>query len=116
MIRIIIALPFLFLLTVFALSNPQPVHLGLWPTDFVIELPLSLAILGGMAAAFVIGAFILWVPAIGARGRARRAERTVRRQNAEIEDLRAQLATAERYAGPPTITAATGRSTALALH
>ena len=67
MIRILFAAPLLFLLVLFALSNPQMVQLGIWPTDFAIEAPLSIAILVAMAIAFLIGAVMLWAAAISAR-------------------------------------------------
>ena len=39
--RLLIALPCLLLLVLFALSNAAPVSLRLWPTDYAMELPLS---------------------------------------------------------------------------
>ena len=40
--RLLIGLPLLLLLVLFALSNTAPVRLGLWPTDYALQLPLSL--------------------------------------------------------------------------
>ena len=60
MVRLLVAAPVLFLLVVFALSNPQHVRLGIWPTDFAIEAPLSIVILVAMAGAFLLGALMLW--------------------------------------------------------
>ena len=45
----IVLFPVLLILVVFALSNPQPVQLGFWPTDFALQAPLSLAVLAGLA-------------------------------------------------------------------
>ena len=45
--RLLIALPLLLIMVLFALSNTAPVRLHLWPTDYALELPLSLAVLGG---------------------------------------------------------------------
>jgi uncharacterized integral membrane protein len=95
MTRSLVAAPFLLLLVLFALSNTQPVRLGLWPTDFSISPPLSLAMLVAMAAAFLLGAVILWIDAIAARRRARRAEYAQRLLEAEVQGLKA------RMAGPP---------------
>lgn len=106
MIRILFAAPLLFLLVLFALSNPQTVQLGIWPTDFAIEAPLSIAILVAMAAAFLIGAAMLWFAAIAARGRARRAEREARMLNAQVRELQARLAV-------PSAVASTSRVPAL---
>ena len=92
MIRIVLAAPLLFLLVLFALSNPQPVRLGIWPTDFAIEMPLSIAILVAMALAFLLGAAMLWFAAVGARGRARRAEREKRMLDGQVRELQARLA------------------------
>ncbi len=59
--RLLIAFPFLLLLVLFALSNTAPAPLRLWPTDYTLELPLSLAILGGMAIAFLFGGALVWL-------------------------------------------------------
>ncbi len=79
-------------LVLFALSNPGDVHLGLWPTDYSIVVPLSLAILGAMAIAFLLGALLVWFSALSQRRRARRAERTVRLLEAQVESLKARVA------------------------
>ena len=92
MLRILIAAPFLFILVLFALSNPQPTQFGLWPTDYSVQLPLSLAVLGAMGVAFLLGALLLWTSALAARARARRAERTVRLLEAQVAELKAKLA------------------------
>jgi uncharacterized integral membrane protein len=75
MLRLLLAAPFVVLLVAFVLSNPTPVRLGLWPTDLSLELPLSLAILGFSAASFFLGALITWLPSVGHRVRAKRAEK-----------------------------------------
>ncbi len=76
-------------LVLFALSNTETVRLGLWPTDYGIDVHLSLAILVAMAIAFLLGALVVWVSALAQRMRARRAERTVRLLEAQIEALKA---------------------------
>jgi len=95
MLRALIALPFLFVLVLFALSNRQPVTLGLWPTEFAMTIPVSAAILLGMAGAFLLGALFVWIPALGVRRRARRFERAANR-------LQAQLAERERNTPAPS--------------
>jgi len=82
--RLVILVPLLTLLVLFALSNTQPVTLGLWPTDFALELPLSIALLGGMAIAFLAGGMLVWINELGQRRRARHAEQTVRLLEAQI--------------------------------
>jgi lipopolysaccharide assembly protein A len=98
--RILFAAPLLFLLVLFALSNPQPVRFGLWPTDFAWEMPLSIAMLLAMAVAFLLGALLLWFSALGARVRARRAERTVRLLDAQVAELKARQAPASTALAP----------------
>ena len=98
--RILIAIPFLLILVLFALSNTAPVRLGIWPTDFSVQIPLSVAILAGMAIAFLIGGLLVWISALGQRRRARRAEMTVRLLEAQVQELKAQVPAL--VASPPT--------------
>jgi uncharacterized integral membrane protein len=91
MLRALFFAPLLFILVLFALSNPQIVHLGMWPTDVVVDLPLSITVLIAMAVSFVTGSVLLWISVLGARMRARRAESHVRSQQAEIADLKARI-------------------------
>jgi uncharacterized integral membrane protein len=86
-VTVILSLP----LVLFALSNTQIVRLGLWPLDYGLELHLSVAILGAMAIAFLLGAFVVWLSALAQRRRARRAENLVRLLEAQIEDLKARV-------------------------
>lgn len=88
MLRTLIALPVLIILILFALSNPQPVTLGLWPTDLHQPVPVSAAILVGAAVAFLLGAFFVWFPALGARRRARAFERKSRKLEDQVNSLK----------------------------
>jgi lipopolysaccharide assembly protein A len=90
--RLLIALPLLLLLVLFALSNRQPVSLHVWPTDYTATLPLSLAVLASMAIAFLAGGLLVWVSELVQRRRARRAEQTVRLLEAQVQELKARLA------------------------
>ena len=85
MLRFLILLPFLVLLIAFALSNPQPVPLGLWPTDFTIEVPVSLAILTASGLFFFLGALSVWFGTVAARSRHRRAERRATALEVELK-------------------------------
>jgi lipopolysaccharide assembly protein A len=85
-IAIVVSVPF----AVFALSNMDPVRLGLWPTDYTIDVPISLAILTGMALGFLVGGLLVWVAELGQRRRARRAERTVRLLQAKLDEVQAR--------------------------
>ncbi len=88
MLGLIFTAPFVLLLVVFALSNQQPVSLGLWPTDLTWQVPVSLAVLGASAVFFVLGALVVGLNSVAQRRRARRAERRVRALQAELEDMR----------------------------
>ncbi len=90
MLRILLAAPLLLILVLFALSNPAPAEFRLWPTDFAVALPLSLAVLGAMAVAFLAGALVLWLSVLAARRRARRAERSVQLLEAQVAELKAR--------------------------
>jgi uncharacterized integral membrane protein len=85
-ITFILCLP----LVLFALSNTEVVRLGLWPTDYGLDVHLSLAILVAMAIAFLLGALVVWTTELGQRRRARKAERTVRLLEAQVEHLKAR--------------------------
>lgn len=89
--RLLIAIPLLLLLILFALSNRAAVHLGLWPTDYGVELPLSLAILAAMAIAFFAGGTVVWFSALAHRRRARHAEQAARLLEAQVQELKARL-------------------------
>lgn len=91
MLRWIIGGPLLLLLVLFALSNPQPVRLTIWPFDLALEAPLSLAVLLAMAVAFLLGALIAWFGTLAALSRARRAEEKVRLLDAQVSELKAHL-------------------------
>ena len=97
--RFLIALPLLVLLVLFALSNPQPVYVGIWPTGYGVETSLSTAVLVGMALAFLLGAVLVWMSELGQRRRARRAEHTARVLEEQLRDLKASIAT--RAISPP---------------
>ena len=86
--RLITGAVLLLLLVVFALSNTQPVRIGLWPVDVLLELPLSIAILVAMAIAFFAGGLIVWLGALGQRRRAREAEHLVRLLQAQLAERR----------------------------
>ena len=90
MLFLIIAVILLIPFAIFELSNMQVVHIGIWPTDYAIEVPLSLAMLVAMAVAFLLGALVVWAAELGQRARARRAERTVRLLEAKVQELQAR--------------------------
>ncbi len=93
LLRLLVGVPLLILLALFALSNPTPVRLTLWPTDFALDAPLSLAILVLTGTAFLVGALFVWVNELGQRHRARQAEHTVKLLEVQLQDLKARLPT-----------------------
>jgi putative membrane protein len=91
LIRTLLAAPLLLLLVLFALSNVQPVRLGIWPTDLSLEWPLSVAVLVPMAVAFLVGALMVWGQLLALRRRTRRAEYAQRLLEAQVQELKARL-------------------------
>ncbi len=92
MVRFLLFLPFLLLVVLFVVSNTTPVELRLWPLGWSLSTPLALGVLGAMAIAFFLGALFTWLPALGARRRARRAEARVAALEGDIAALKARLA------------------------
>lgn len=91
MLRTLIALPVLIVLILFALSNPQPVTLLFWPTDFKLVTPVSAAVLVAAGGAFLLGSFFVWFPSLGARRRARAFERKSRRLEDQVNSLQKKI-------------------------
>ena len=86
--RLIIGGALLLLLVLFALSNTQPVRLGLWPVEVLVELPLAIAMLTGMATAFLVGGVMVWLGARRQRRQLRDAEHLVRLLQAQLAEQR----------------------------
>ena len=86
--RVLVAIPLIVVLVAFALSNQQVVRLGLWPTDILVDMPLSVAVLVAAGLFFVVGGFMTWTTTLAARARARSAERAVRQLQAQVEAMR----------------------------
>ncbi len=78
LLRAVVAFVILVLIVIFALSNKQLVTLGFWPTGFLWETPLSVAVLVVAAVFFIGGALLGSSGAVAARARARRAEARLR--------------------------------------
>jgi uncharacterized integral membrane protein len=99
LLRLLLLSPFLLVLVVFALANPQPMHIVFWPFDLAFDPPASLALLSVLGAGLFLGAMMLWVTTLGLRLRARRAERA----NAVLESAlkRANRASPAPILPPP---------------
>lgn len=99
----LVTLPLGVLLVLFAVSNTTEVRLALWPFDQTVDLPLSVAVLGVSAIAFLFGAIVVWTASLPVRMRARRLHNTAEALRAEVDELKKSLA---RAPGPDrTITA-----------
>lgn len=98
--RLLLATPFLIVLVLFALSNREAVTLKFWPTDLALVVPLSGAVLGVAAVAFLAGACIVWLSELRVRRRARRAEARAEVLRDEVRALQAQLSPPRAAARP----------------
>ena len=92
----LIAVPLLVAVPLFAISNLNTVGLTIWPLPFVIQVPVFVVALVGLAIGFFAGGIVAWFSAGRARARARSAERAVRTRDIEIEELRRKVQDAER--------------------
>ncbi|HET6183880.1 MAG TPA: lipopolysaccharide assembly protein LapA domain-containing protein [Acetobacteraceae bacterium] len=99
--RLVIAVPVLLVLILFAVSNRQHVAVGFWPTDLDLIVPLAGAVLVPAAAAFLIGGLIVWPGELRARRRARRAETRLHMLEEEVRVLRAREQERSGAALPP---------------
>jgi putative membrane protein len=89
--RWIVGIPLLLLMVLFALSNSQPVPLGLFPLGRLpFDVPLSVVVLAAMGLGFFLGGLRLWFIAIHHRRAARRAEEAVRLLEARHQELKAR--------------------------
>lgn len=89
LLRLLIGLPPLLLLALFAGSNRQPATLKLWPTDFSLEMPLALAVLGFAGVAFLFGGLLVWIGTFRLHRQLRRSEQSVRALEAQVKALKA---------------------------
>jgi uncharacterized integral membrane protein len=108
MLRALLLTPFMLVLIIFVLSNPEPVTLAMWPTDLTLDAPLSIATLVIACVFFLLGAVMVWLPGLGHRRRAHVAEKRARALTAELaaRDKAAAVSTsAPRLAGPTVIDA-----------
>jgi putative membrane protein len=98
---LIVTIPLTVALAIFALANREPVQISLWPLDLTLDLPLFLLALGTFAIGLLLGAFLIWLPLLRWRHRARAEERRARRLEAELAAARALPPERVRDAAPP---------------
>ena len=87
---LLITAPLLLLLLLFALSNRQMVQVALWPTDWSVDVMLSVVVLGAAAIAFLLGALTVWLTELARRGRLRRAEQKVALREEQLRGLKSR--------------------------
>lgn len=97
----LLILPLGALIVLFAVSNTEIVTLGLWPFDYTVALPLSVAVLGVSAAGFLFGATVVWCAGVPLRLRARRLQNSADALRGEVDELRRALARSPAAASPP---------------
>jgi uncharacterized integral membrane protein len=92
-LRWVVAVPLLLVMVSFALTNRDPVALGLFPLgELPFDVPLSVAILAAMGLGFVLGGLRLWGQALHHRRAARKAEEAMRLLELRHQELKARLA------------------------
>jgi uncharacterized integral membrane protein len=90
--RLIVGVPLLLLMVVFALSNTEPVRLGLFPLGRLpFDVPLSVVVLAALGLGFFVGGLRLWVISLRHRRAAMRAEAAVRLLEAKHHELQSRI-------------------------
>ena len=85
---LLLTVPLLLLLLLFALSNREMVQVALWPTDWSVDVMLSVVVLGAAAVAFLMGALTVWLSELARRARLRRAEQKVTLLEEQLRNLK----------------------------
>jgi putative membrane protein len=96
-LSLIVTLPLVLVLIVFAVANRQEVELNLWPFATVTTW-LFLVALGMLAVGVLIGALWMWLPLLHWRLRGRSQERRIAELEAALAENRAIVA---RLREPP---------------
>ena len=78
------------LLGIFAIANPQPVTLSLWPLPFDAALALWQAVLVPAALAFAAGALVVWGAHWKQRRRLAQLEQAAKLMEAELASREAR--------------------------
>jgi uncharacterized integral membrane protein len=78
-------------LALFAASNREMVALAWWPLDYVLELPLYLAVIGAALIGLLLGSMAAWCGGRRWRRDARRRARRITALEHELAATQAQL-------------------------
>ena len=73
------------ILILFAISNREPVSVGLWPLPALVELPLYLVLLGTLLVGFLVGELSGWIGGWRWRREARRSRERIAMLERELE-------------------------------
>jgi lipopolysaccharide assembly protein A len=93
MLRLIVTLPFLAVLILFAIYNQQVVTLS-GPEGYSRQSSLAVLVMIVAVVFFLIGGLSVWFAELRQRRRARRAEQAVRGLETQVAELKLQLAQA----------------------
>ncbi len=93
MLRLFITLPFLAALVVFAIYNQEIVTISM-PGGYSRQTSPAVLVMVVAVVFFLVGALAVWFAELRQRRRARRAEQSVRGLEAQLAELRLQLAQA----------------------
>ncbi len=93
MLRVLITLPFLVALIIFAFENQEVVTL-VWPWGNSRATSLAVLMIAVAAIFFLVGCMTVWFSELRQRRRARRAEQAMRGLETQISELKLQLAQA----------------------
>ena len=91
-LSLIVTIPLVLVLIVFAVSNRQRVELSLWPFLVLQDVPLFLLALGMLALGALAGGLWVWLPLTRWRLRARSHERRIVELEAALTENRAIVA------------------------
>ena len=97
MLRLFITLPFLVALVVFAIYNQEIVTISM-PGGYSRQTSPAVLVMVVAVVFFLVGALAVWFAELRQRRRARRAEQSVRGLEAQLAELRLQLAQAAAQA------------------
>lgn len=92
MLRLLVTLPFLAALIIFAVYNQQMVTLSV--PGYSRDSSLAVLVMIVAVVFFLIGGLTVWFAELRQRRRARRAEQAVRGMETQISELKLQLAQA----------------------
>ncbi len=96
----LIAIPVAAFAVAFALDNRTGVSLGLWPLPLRIDVPVYIAVLGGLLLGFLAGVLTAWLQGSAARRLSRQRRRRTDQLERELAATKArETASAE---SPPT--------------